>query len=290
MPSPRRALMLVNPNARRGAEALRVVPRLQAGGLEVAVEHFASPDEAAADIVRRAAGLELVIVCGGDGTVAGAAGGIRETGLPMGILPLGTANDLARTLSIPLELEAAADVIVAGRTERIDLGEVNGKPFFNVASLGLSAEVARRLSREDKKRFGPLAYAIRALEVLLTARPFRAEIRVRDQVIRVRTLQIAVGNGRHYGGGTVIEEHASITDGRLDLYSLEPRAMWKLALMFDRFRQGRHGVWNEVQTAKCFEFDITTRKPRPINADGDIVTETPAHFVVRPGAVEVFVP
>lgn len=286
----RRALMLVNPNARRGVEALAVVDRLRAGGLDVAVEHFASPAEAADDIVRRAAGIDLVIVCGGDGTVACAARGIREAGLPMGLLPLGTANDLARTLGVPLDLGAAADVIVAGRTRRIDLGEVNGHPFFNVASLGLSAEVAQRLTREDKRRWGPLAYAIRAAQVLLTSRPFKAAIRVRDRVTEVRTLQIAVGNGRHYGGGQVVEEHASITDGRLDLYSLDPRAVWKLALQFQRFREGRHGVWAEVKTAKCTEFDITTRRARPINADGDIVTETPAHFVVRPAAIEVFVP
>lgn len=289
-PPRRRALMLVNSNARRGAEAAAAAGRLESGGLEVAVEHFTSPDEAAADIVRRAAEFDLVIVCGGDGTVACSARGLREANLPMGLLPLGTANDLARTLGIPLDLNAAADIIVAGRTRRIDLGEVNGHPFFNVASLGLSAEVAQKLTREDKKRWGPLAYAIRAAQVLLTARPFRAEIRVRDERTVVRTLQIAVGNGRHYGGGQVVEEHASITDGRLDLYSLDPRAVWKLALQFHRFREGRHGVWAEVKTAKCTEFDVTTRKPRPINADGDIVTETPAHFVVRPAAIEVFVP
>jgi len=282
--------MLVNPNARRGGEAVAVVPRLEAGGIAVVIEHFASPAEAAADIVRRAAEFDLVIVCGGDGTVAAAAGGLREAGLPMGLLPLGTANDLARTLGVPLDLGAAADVIIAGRTERIDLGEVNGHPFFNVASLGLSAEVAQRLTREDKRRFGPLAYGLRVAEVLLTARPFKARIRVRGETITVRTLQIAVGNGRHYGGGQVVHEHACIKDGRLDLYSLDPRAVWKLALDFDRFRKGGHGAWDEVHTEKCLEFDIETRRPRPVNADGDIVTETPAHFVVRPAAVEVFVP
>lgn len=282
--------MLVNPNARRGAEAVAVAPRLAAGGVDTVIEHFASPAEAAADITRRAAEFDLVIVCGGDGTVASAASGLRHTGLPMGVLALGTANDLARTLGIPLDLGAAADVIIAGKRERIDLGEVNGHPFFNVASLGLSAEVAHRLTREDKQRFGPFAYALRALQVLLTARPFRAEIRVRGETITVRTLQIAVGNGRHYGGGQVVHEHACIRDGHLDLYSLDPGAVWKLAFMFDRFRQGRHGVWDEVRTEKCLEFDITTRKPRPINADGDIVTQTPAHFTVRPAAIEVFVP
>lgn len=281
----RRGLMLLNPNARRGEEALGVVPRLAAGGIDVTVEQFSSPTEAAADIRRRSDGVDLVIVCGGDGTLACAARGVLDSRLPMGVLPLGTANDFARTLGLPVDLAAAADVIVGGRTRFVDVGEVNGHTFFNVASLGLSADLARGLTREKKRRFGRLAYAIQAMEVLISARPFHAEIVSQTQTTRVRTLQIAVGNGRHYGGGTVVHEDATIDDGRLD-----PKAVWKLALMFARFRQGRHGAWAEVTTARCVEFDIRTKRPRPINADGDIVTETPAHFRVRPAAVEVFVP
>lgn len=282
--------MLVNPNARRGPQALDVVPRLEAGGIDVTVEQFTSPGEVSPDIMRRAAEIDLVIVCGGDGTIAAAARGLLQAGLPMGILPLGTANDLARTLGLPLDLSAAADIIVRGRTGRIDMGEVNGHAFFNVASLGLSAELARGLTAESKRRWGRLAYAIRALQVLFAARPFDAEIINRQETVAVRTLQIAIGNGRHYGGGSIIHEEASIDDGHLDLYSLEPRAVWKLAFLFGAFRQGRHGLWAEVQTSKCVEFDVRTRTPRPINVDGDIVTETPAHFIVRPAAIEVFAP
>ena len=282
--------MLVNPNARRGPQALGLVPRLEAGGIEVNVEQFTSPAEVSPDIVRRAAEIDLVIVCGGDGTIAAAARGLLQAGLPMGILPLGTANDLARTLGLPLDLSAAADIIVRGRTGRIDMGEVNGYAFFNVASLGLSADLARGLTAESKRRWGRLAYAIRALQVLFAARPFDAEIINRQETVAVRTLQIAIGNGRHYGGGSIIHEQASIDDGHLDLYSLEPRAVWKLAFLFGAFRQGRHGLWAEVQTSRCVEFDIRTRTPQPINVDGDIVTETPAHFIVRPAAIAVFAP
>ena len=282
--------MLVNPNARRGPPALEVIDQLAAGGVDVVVERFSSPTEVSADIVRRAGETDLVIVCGGDGTVGAAARGLLQTGLPLGVLPLGTANDLARTLGLPLDLPAAADVIIRGRTERIDMGEVNGHPFFNVASIGLSADLARGLTRESKRRWGRLAYALRALQVLFAARPFHAEVVNRQERIELGTLQIAVGNGRHYGGGSVIHEHASIVDGHLDLYSLDPRSVWKLALMFDTFRRGRHGVWAEVRTSKCVEFDVRTRKPRSVNADGDIVTQTPAHFIVRPAAIEVFVP
>jgi diacylglycerol kinase family enzyme len=92
------------------------------------------------------------------------------------------------------------------------------------------------------------------------------------------------------GEASVVHEHASILDGHLDLYGLDPRAVWKLAFLFDTFQRGRHGVWAEVQTSRCVEFNIRTRKPQPIKADGDLVTETPAHFIVRPQAISVFVP
>ncbi|WP_395671910.1 lipid kinase [Phenylobacterium sp.] len=290
MPERRRALMLVNPNARRGEQAMEVVPRLTELGLDVTVEQFASAEEVSADIVRCGPNADLVIVCGGDGTVASAALGVRETGLPMGILPLGTANDLARTLSLPLDLGEAAEVIARGRTKRIDLGLVNDKAFFNVASVGLSAELARRLSGAEKQRWGRLAYAAKALEVLSCAKPFRAMIESNGGKTPVRALQIAVGNGRYYGAGQVIAADAQIDDGRLDLYSLSPGAVWKLALLFAQFRGGRHGAWKEVLTAKCTDFWLRTEAPMPVNTDGDLLTETPAHFTVQPEAVEVFVP
>tara|TARA_R110002020_G_scaffold12525_4_gene45887 strand:- start:1298 stop:2227 length:930 start_codon:yes stop_codon:yes gene_type:complete len=291
LPARRRALMLVNPNARRGTAALEpVVEHLRAGGVDAFIERFAAPDEVSADIARRRHEADLVIVCGGDGTINSAAKGILETGLPLGIMPMGTANDLARTLRIPDDLLKAADVIIAGQTSRVDLGEVNGHPFFNVASLGLSVDLAHGLTPEAKRRWGKLGYVLAAIKVAVRAKPFRAEIISASEQVSVKTLQIAVGNGVHYGGGTVIHADATIEDGNLDLYSLELKNVWKFGLMLGAFRRGEHGLWDEVRTAKSTEFDIRTREPMPINTDGDIVTQTPAHFVIRPRAITVFAP
>ncbi len=286
-----RTLLLVNPNARRGAEALRRVPaRLAAGGLEVRVETFASPAEVSPDILRRRAEVDRVVVCGGDGTVNAAAAALMQTGLPLGIVPLGTANDLARTLGIPTDIEGALEVLLRGRLAQIDVGSVNGHPFFNVATIGLGVDITRRLTPETKKRWGRLSYAVAASRVLLRARPFSAWIRNRGEVFRVKTLQIAVGNGVHYGGGNVVAETAAIDDGQLDLYSLELKNVWKLALMLRTFRSGRYGAWREVRTARCTEFEVETRRPRPISTDGELVTETPARFVVHPKAISVWRP
>lgn len=287
----KRALLLVNPKARRGGEAIdAVVGRLHRGGLDVTTEPFDALPEIARDIVRLRENADLIILCGGDGTIASGALAVVECGLPLGIIPMGTANDLARTLGIPMDLNQAADVILAGNARRIDLGSVNGYAFFNVASIGLSADLAQGLHPKLKKRFGRFGYALAAAKVLLSAKPFTATIREKGQVTRVKTFQIAVGNGRHYGGGNVIEASAEIDDGHLDLYSLEFGTVWKLAGLLRSFRSGTHGAWNEVRTARCVEFDIETKKPMPVNTDGEIVTSTPAKFLVHPGAITVLAP
>ncbi|RYY21982.1 MAG: lipid kinase, partial [Sphingomonadales bacterium] len=193
-------------------------------------------------------------------------------------------------LAIPMDFAAAADVIVEGHRRQIDVGTVNGHAFFNVASIGLSSELAQKLEPEIKKKFGRLGYAVAALRILAGAKRFRAKITEKGRSTHVGTYQIAIGNGRLYGGGNVVEEKATIDDGNLDLYSLEMRNLWKLALMLRAFRSGTHGAWEEVRTAKCVEFDIETRRPMPINTDGEIVTATPAHFQVLPRAISVLTP
>ncbi|WEX08788.1 lipid kinase [Chelativorans sp. AA-79] len=287
----RRALLLINTKSRRGQEAIDpVIGRLERAGLSVTLEPFEALPEIARDIVRLRDRADLIVVGGGDGSVSSAAMAVMESGLPMGIIPLGTANDLARTLDIPMELTGAADVIARGATRLVDMGTVNGHAFFNVASIGLSSDLAQDLDPMLKKRFGRLGYALAALKVLAKAGHFKARILEKGLSIEVDTYQIAVGNGRHYGGGNVVQENAEIDDGHLDLYSLEMKNLWKLALMLRSFRSGKHGAWNEVRTAKCVEFDIETAEPMPVNADGEIVTSTPAHFKVHPKAISVFAP
>jgi YegS/Rv2252/BmrU family lipid kinase len=288
---PRRVLLIVNAKARNGGALLReAVELLRSHDIEPVHRDCGRREDLSPMIVEHGGDVDCVVVGGGDGTLNAAAQGVIERKLPIGILPLGTANDLARTLNIPLDLPGAVKVIADGHSRRIDLGLVNGQPFFNVASLGLSAELAQKLTREIKRRYGRLGYALVALRVLSQARPFSAYITSDEGTVRVKTLQIAVGNGRFYGGGNAVEKNAAIDDQHLDLYSLEFQRAWKLALMARSFRYGEHGAWSEVRAIRAKEFDIRTRKPRPINADGEIVTQTPAHFTIRPCAVTVFAP
>jgi YegS/Rv2252/BmrU family lipid kinase len=290
IPSPaRRAVLLVNPGARRGNEQLdAVMARLRAGGMDVAEDRLDGPEAVERSV--RAGPVDCVVICGGDGSLCRAAPGFIATGTTLGILPMGTANDLARTLGIPDDLEAAADVIRAGNRRRIDVGSVNGKPFFNVASIGLSTELAQQLSPDLKRRWGRLGYALAALRALTRARRFAVSITENGTTKRTHTMQVAVGNGRFYGGGSVVAERATIDDGHLDLYSLEMRTVWKLLFMVKSFRSGELKTWSEVRTARGTEVEIRTRRPRKVNADGELISETPAIFRVHPGAVEVLAP
>lgn len=286
-----RALLLVNRHARQGqkglSEAIQYLKTLEFDLIEESTE---DPQHLAEVILRYKYQVDLVIIGGGDGTLNAAVDALIETQLPLGILPLGTANDLARTLGIPNSLNEACKIIGDGHLQRIDLGCVNGKHFFNVASMGLSVKITQRLTKEVKRRWGVFAYAATALQVLLEARPFTAEIAINGELVRVKTVQIAVGNGRYYGGGMAVADDATIDDQRLDLYSLEIEHWWQVILLLPAMRRGRHIHWQSVRSLQGQEIEVHTRKPRPINTDGEITTYTPAHFRVIPKAIAVFVP
>ncbi len=286
----RPALLVANPQSRRGQEIEPFVAALRQGGLALRHEECRRREDLAPLIRRLRDEVGSVILGGGDGTLNAASPALRDTGLPLGILPLGTANDLARTLDIPLQAEAAAEIILAGHTRQLDLGCVNGHPFFNVASMGLSVAITHRLTGLMKRRLGVLAYPAAAAAVIATARRFHATLLADGHETRVTTLQIAVGNGRYYGGGMVVEAEARIDDGTLDVYSLEPRARWRLLLMARAFRAGEHRKLDEVRTIRCRSVTIGTRRPRDVSADGEIVTRTPAVFTLLPKAVRVFAP
>jgi YegS/Rv2252/BmrU family lipid kinase len=287
----RRALLVINGKSRNGKVALsRIVEGLTSLGIEPLHRDCGRRDDLPALIAKEGASVDLVVVGGGDGTVNAVASGVAKLKRPLGILPLGTANDLARTLGIPTDLDSAIRIIATGKTQSIDVGLVNDLMFFNVASVGMSAELSRELTSDIKRRFGKLGYALAAIRVLARARPFYSDIRCGGDQVRSLTLQVSVGNGRYYGGGNVVEKTATIVDECLNLYSLEFVRSWQIVFMLRSFRTGEHGELAEVLALRGKEFEIRTRRPRPINADGEILTQTPAVFKVLPKAIEVIVP
>lgn len=285
------ALLFINKQARNGDSSARYVKEL----LQQSQIGIVEPDEkdtgSCSDIIRAYADrVDFVIIGGGDGTLNSAAPGLVDTGLPLGVLPLGTANDFARTVGIPREIRQAVQVIANGKLRAVDLGEVNGHLFFNVSSIGFSAALARGLSAKSKKRWGTLGYALAAFKLLKQSRPFRVQIEHDGIKERVRTVQVSVGNGRFYGGGMAVADSAAPDDGRLDVYSLEVSHWWEMVALIPFILKGTHGRWRKVRAFSARELTLSTSKPHDINADGELIGKTPAVFGIREKAIQVFAP
>jgi len=286
----RNVLLIVNPLSSRARESIAPADRLRARGFCVVERELRDPGAISDTVRQESADADLIVLGGGDGTLNAAAAAIKERGLPVGILPLGTANDLARTLGIPPRLDESCDIIAEGHTSRIDLGCVNGRLFFNVASMGVSARVGQLMTKRAKRRWGVISYPLTLVKALRDMRPFRVRI-VCDGVVHVlNAIQVTVGNGRHYGGGMTVDEHASIHDGRLHLFVVKPRGFWKLIRFFPDLYRGRHQNWDGVRPLVGRDIEITTYRTLNINTDGELTTVTPARFHVVSQALSVFAP
>lgn len=259
-------------------------------GVRVFDESPESPEQACELIRKYRRKADAVVLGGGDGTMHGAAPALLETNLPLGILPLGTANDLARSLMIPRELEDAISQIVSGESTRIYLAEVNGIPFFNVANIGLGADVNRKLSSHRKQRLGSMGYARTATRVLRHKRAFEYSLTLDGETLEGKSMQLAVGNGRFYGGGMTVHHEADLRKPEFTLYSISPVSMRKLAGMAPRFALGRLHRNKRTMTAKGHEITLATDSVKQVFADGERVAFTPADFRLVDQPLRVFSP
>lgn len=288
-----KCVLLLNPKSRSGEEAAPVIRRgLERAGATLAGGEPKLPQQLAQVLAENeGAPVDRILVAGGDGTLNKSLPTLLEASLPVAILPLGTANDLAHSLGIPSETAAALDVALSGRIEPIDVASVNGSPFLNVATIGLGPKVTQHLTSELKARLGFLGYPWALLSAYRESRPFRVRITCPDQPpARLRCLHFAVGNGRFYGGGAVVGQDTWLNDGLLNVVVLKPKPLWRLLLQVPFVGLGHHRHAPDVRAFQASSLLLETNHTKRISADGEILTETPARFEVRPGALHVVVP
>lgn len=291
-PVPRNALLLINPASRNGAEAEleQGIEKLRQAGIELIEVQSKSADHAREEIKKNSEQIDFVIMGGGDGTISSAARCLYEVKLPFAILPLGTANDLARSLGIPSDLEKAFDIIIEGQLRDIDLGCVNDHLFFNVANIGLGVHITHELTQEVKKTWGVFSYLKALVSAIDRTESFTADLVIDGQRRRTRSIHLGVGNGRFYGGGNVIDDECTIDNGLLSLYSLKPQSLWGLLTLAPLLRGGKQYLAKRTVTARAKRIEVKTRTVHDIHADGEPVSQTPAVFTVIPKALQVFAP
>lgn len=236
-----------------------------------------------------ASGAQRLIVGGGDGSMVAAARALAHRECILGVLPLGTGNSFAQTLSIGDDLERAVDAIAAGRIARVDLGIVNGKHFANFATIGLGAKIAEATPKLLKQLTGPLAYVFGGIVPGLRSRPFEATLGRDGETLRLRTQQIVIASGRIFGKQPLLPD-AKITDGRFAVFTTTGVSTAELARMFFALALGTQTSLADAYSFSAREIDVRAEPEQPINGDGEALTTTPAHFRIDPGALRVFVP
>jgi YegS/Rv2252/BmrU family lipid kinase len=235
------------------------------------------------------ADADCIICAGGDGTLLGAIDAAITRELPLGIVPLGTFNELARTLGIPLEVRAAVQVIAARYERAIDAARVNGQYFVNEASIGISSRLARLQTPEFKQHFGFLGVIAMAFSALRYARPMRATVNFDGRSQRMRTIQLTVANSNRFGGFLKVAD-AAIDDGWLDLYSVDIESVYEAFTIAHAMLTGRPFDVPGLRALRSRRFEVVTRRRHHISADGEPAGTTPASFEVFPKALRVFTP
>lgn len=286
----KKALVLINRGARLGAEKKDlIVSCLIQIGLELKLLDSAKPSMYSAIIQQTDA--DMVIIGGGDGSVNAALDGLVTKGLPLGFIPLGTANNLARNLGIPLETEQAIKVINEQNLQNIDVGVVNSKKFLNVAGFGISTKINNSIPHQLKKRWGSLAYGLHGFRLVKNSRPFTVNLVQDGEIITTKTLQVTVCNGKFYGMGLMIDNEATIDDGLLNIMIPKIDVWWKGLKFIPGLLTGKHNrILDATIKINANQFEIKTKLPREIDTDGEITTKTPATFSVLAKALKVFVP
>ena len=293
----RRPALVVNTRSRNGEhafpEALDLLARL---GVQVRASHAVWDPARLPEVVREflEAGHDPVILGGGDGSVSSVVGYFADNSAVLGVLPLGTANDFARTLGIPFDLESACETIARGEVVDVDLGLAGDEYYVNVASVGLGVEVTQALTPKLKKRAGAVAYSLAALRAFLNHEPFSARITFPDDdhepVEHSRLLQVTVGNGRFYGGGMVVSPDASVDDQTLDLHTIELGRHRDLIGVARYLKSGDFISNGSVDYYRTRRVVLETDPELPVDVDGELLAHTPLELSVVPNTLKVLVP
>ena len=316
-PALRQARLILNPvsgdDEPNRMKLPEIIAALEAEGIQ-AEPAFTKPDESPALIAQQAveAGCELVIVGGGDGTVSEVAKGLLHTQVPLGIVPIGTYNNIARSLELPNDIEAACRVIAHGQVKTIDVGQANGEHyFFEGAGVGLDAMLFP-LGEEIKGgswgrilQAARLAISYRPQPILLQFDRPIAQARLdpteqRRFVNRQRQrpphqlwrspLLIVIANAPYYGTGFTVAPEAVLDDNVLTINIFHNFSKWELLRHFWSISRGQYRYSPKIETYSAAEVRLTSRAELPFHVDGQPIGKLPATFKSMRSALKVIVP
>lgn len=276
---------------------------------------FTKPDESPALIAKRAVeeGYDMVVVAGGDGTVSEVAKGLIHAPIPLGIVPIGTFNNIARSLNLPTELQAACRVLAEGQIYSIDVGQANDEHyFFEAAGVGLDAALFPLGEEIKGGRWGRLFQVAR---LTMDYKPERVRIQFDRPVIEARlkplrkrrffrrrrltpgarevivsALLITIANGPYYGTGFTVAPDAQLDDGLLTISVFRDFSKWELMRHFWSISKGHYHYSPKIDSFKASEVRLSSPQQLPVHIDGHPIGELPVTLKTVPHALKVIVP
>ena len=289
----RPSLLFVNTTSRRGAEAFEESrQKLIADGVNlVRATAYTDVDRLlwdAKQAVKEKA--PMLIVGGGDGTISAVAGLVANTQSSLGILPLGTGNEFARDLQIPMDVAGACDVICNGRIVHVDLGKIEDRIFVNVATLGLTTKIAEQLTNPMKARFGRFAYVFALIGGLRNLRPFQAVLSTENGVTEFECMQLVIGNGRLHAGPFPVSPRAGLRIGKFTIYALMGNSRGELLKYALMLPGGHHVMLAQVHCEQAAHGTLKTVPRVKTTVDGEIFCRTPVKFQTMSSALKVLAP
>jgi YegS/Rv2252/BmrU family lipid kinase len=284
--------LLVNP-ASAGGKSLKLLPRVEAAldarRAVFRVEKTRSLEHGIDLALGAIEQGEVPVVISGDGLIGAIGGAMAGAETPLGLIPGGRGNDLARALRISSDPEAAVDVVLGGNSRRIDVGEANGKRFLGIVSVGFDSE-CNRLANDTKFIRGNLVYAYSMVRTLIGWRPARFTLVVGGERKRLTGYFVDVANNSVYGGGMYIAPEAQLDDGEFDVVAITEVGKLRFLRGLREVLKGDHIGKEEVTTFRASRLELDASRPFPVYADGDHLTDLPVSLRVLPRCLSILVP
>jgi YegS/Rv2252/BmrU family lipid kinase len=284
--------LLVNPASAHG-RTLKLLPRIEQElderRIPFRVERTRGLEDGVARALHAVEADEVPVVVSGDGLVGAVGGAMAGTDTPLGIVPGGRGNDLARVLGIPDDPAGAVAVLAGGETRRIDVGEANGKRFLGIVSVGFDSECNRRANEVRIVRSN-LVYLYSLPRTLLRWKPARFTISAGEERRRLSGYSVSVANNSTFGGGMRIAPDAELDDGLFDVVTIGEIGKLRYVSNLAKVFKGTHVEEDEVEVFRASRLELSASRPFPVYADGEHLTELPVSIRLLPRSLSVLAP
>lgn len=288
----KQAVLIVNTHSRKGEKYFfRALDLLQMQGIDIVASYPVRKPERLRECVLKviSEGHTFIIIGGGDGTFNTITDLFVHRDIVLGILPMGTANNFARSMSIPLSLEKAVDVIAHGKVVDVDLGMINDQYFINIAIVGFSREIISSTPRRLKRYLGIISYLLYETKYLISQELFHCSITIDGITEDVKTRQMIIANGSFYGTRKITPD-AHIDNKTLIIFTMDSESRWQGLKFWIGYLFHRHLAFPESRLFKTESANIITKPVKYVILGGEKTTLTPMKLSVDPAAIRIVTP